>query len=216
MALGGSPFAGIQNLIFDLGGVLYGVDYKATETALGKLQESAAEIPVFSRSTQPECFTLYETGRISKDEFRIQLRRAFNITTADDAQLDAAWCAILMNAYPGRTELLGRLHRHYRMALLSNTNEIHIDVVKEQCPELLAQFDTCFYSHELGMRKPHPEIFEHVLEAMNFRPEETLFLDDSRQHLQGAESLGIHTVWVRHPEVVEVVAELLLREKERQ
>ena len=203
----------IRNVIFDLGGVLYGVDYRATETALGELQDGTAGIPVYSRFVQPECFTLYETGQISGDEFRSQLRRAFGIT-AGDSELDAAWCAILTGVYPGRADLVGCVRNHYRTALLSNTNEIHLDVIQRECPELLEQFDACFYSHELRMRKPQREIFEHVLEAMNFRAEETLFLDDSPQHLQAAESLGVHTVWVRHPDVVETVAALLLRDRE--
>ncbi len=209
-----SLLSGVRNLIFDLGGVLYDVDYRATETAISLLREPTADIPVFSRSVQTECFTLYETGQLTSDEFRSELRSVFGIT-ASNMQLDAAWCAILTGVYPGRTELLGQLRKYYRMALLSNTNAMHLDIVQAECPELLAQFDACFYSHELMIRKPQQEIFEHVLEIMDFRPEETLFLDDSRQHLQAADALGIHTMWVRHPEVVETVAGLLLRNREQ-
>lgn len=204
---------GVRNIIFDLGGVLYGVDYRATESALDALREPAAEMPVFSRAVQAECFVLYETGQLTTEEFRLQLRSIFGIAASNE-QIDAAWCAILTGVFPGRIRLAEQLRQQYRTALLSNTNSMHLDVVQQECPELLQHFDACFYSHELSMRKPQREIFEHVLSTMNFKPEETLFLDDSPQHLRGAEALGIHTVWVRHPEVVETIARLLLQGSE--
>jgi putative hydrolase of the HAD superfamily len=43
------------------------------------------------------------------------------------------------------------------------------------------------------MRKPNPDIFEHVLADSNLNPEETLFVDDSPQHLKTAAAMGLHT-----------------------
>jgi epoxide hydrolase-like predicted phosphatase len=208
-----SLFSSIDNLIFDLGGVLYGVDYVAVEQALTALQDStASDVPVYSRFIQPDCVTLYETGRISAQEFRDAMRHAFAIR-ADDETLDRAWCAILTGTYEGRVQLLQQLRSQYRIVLLSNTNEIHLQAVRRECPELLDVFEQCFYSHEMKLRKPETAIFEQVVETMGFVPERTLFLDDSPQHLQAAEALGIHTVWVQHPEVVELVASLLMEAK---
>lgn len=208
-----SLFSSIDNLIFDLGGVLYGVDYVAVEQALAALQEhTAKDTPVYSRFTQPDCVTLYETGQLSSSEFRDAMREAFAIR-ADDATLDKAWCAILMGPYKGRVQLLQQLRNRYRIVLLSNTNDIHLQSIQNECPELLDVFEQCFYSHEMKLRKPETSIFEQVIETMGFLPERTLFLDDSPQHLRAAETLGIHTVWVQHPESVELVASLLLDEK---
>lgn len=208
-----SLFSSIDNIIFDLGGVLYGVDYIAVEQALSALQDSTAgEVPVYSRFTQPDCVTLYETGRLSNPEFREAMRQAFSIR-ADDDTLDTAWCAILSGVYEGRVQLLQQLRNRYRIVLLSNTNDIHLRAVRNECPELLEVFEQCFYSHEMKLRKPEPAIFEQVIATMGFLPERTLFLDDSPQHLRAAETLGIHTVWIQQPESVELVASLLLEAK---
>lgn len=208
-----SFFSSVENIIFDLGGVLYGVDYTAVEQALSALQEhtAGAAVPVYSRLMQPDCVTLYETGQISGAEFREAMRREFAIR-ADDDTLDAAWCAILTGAYEGRVDMLRRLRSRYRIVLLSNTNDIHLRSIRNECPELLDTFERCFYSHEMKLRKPQTDIFGQVLDTMGFRPEATLFLDDSPQHLRAAESLGIHTVWIQQPESVELVASLLLEE----
>lgn len=208
-----SLFSSIDNIIFDLGGVLYGVDYIAVEQALCALQDSTAgEVPIYSRFTQPDCVTLYETGRLSNPEFREAMRQAFSIR-ADDDTLDTAWCAILTGMYEGRLQLLQQLRSRYRIVLLSNTNDIHLSAVRNECPELLDVFEQCFYSHEMKLRKPEPAIFEQVIATMGFLPERTLFLDDSPQHLRTAETLGIHTVWIQQPESVELVASLLLEAK---
>lgn len=202
----------LKNIIFDLGGVLYHVHYGAVEKALGELQEAnASNVPAYSRFTQPDCVTLFECGLISESEFRDALRKEFAITASDEV-LDNAWCAILAGAYPGRVQLLQKLRERYSVVLLSNTNSIHIARVQAECPELLGAVDACFYSHEMKMRKPEPEIFREILARTGFQPEETLFLDDSPQHLQTAEQLGIHTAWVQQPESVELLGSLLLGE----
>jgi len=45
----------------------------------------------------------------------------------------------------------------------------------------------------MGMRKPDSEIFEFVLNTHQLNPSETLFIDDSPQHINTAKSLGIQT-----------------------
>lgn len=202
----------LNNLIFDLGGVLYHVDYEAVEAALQALQDVSAEnVPAYSRFTQPECVTLFECGLISEGDFRDALRKEFAIT-ACDAVLDDAWCAILGGLYTGRVELIQKLRQRYNVALLSNTNSIHITRVQAECPELFEALGLCFYSHEMKTRKPEPEIFIEVLKCTGFQPDETLFLDDSPQHLETARRLGIHTAWIQQPESIELLGALLLGE----
>ena len=44
----------------------------------------------------------------------------------------------------------------------------------------------------MGMRKPDKNCFNKVLEAHNLKAQETLFIDDSAQHIEGAKSVGIN------------------------
>jgi epoxide hydrolase-like predicted phosphatase len=57
-------------------------------------------------------------------------------------------------------------------------------------------FDAVVISGEVGMRKPEPAIFAHVLELLGVRAEETVFVDDLRPNVEAAEALGL--VGVHH------------------
>ena len=69
------------------------------------------------------------------------------------------------------------------------------------------RIDVAVFSSEVGMRKPHPEIFERALAALGVAPERTLFVGDRLyEDVRGAGALGMTTVqavWFRadeHPD----------------
>ena len=66
-----------------------------------------------------------------------------------------------------------------------------------------------YYSNEIGFRKPTEEAFKYVLEQNGYIAEETLFLDDSAQHLEGAKKCGIHTVFINNVTVEVLFADFL-------
>ena len=71
-------------------------------------------------------------------------------------------------------------------------------------------FEVAYLSNEIEMRKPHVEIFEFVISQNNLSPENTLFIDDSPQHLEGAKKAGIQTHWLQKgEEITEVLANFL-------
>ena len=84
--------------------------------------------------------------------------------------------------------------------LFSNTNEIHelafnqILTSAHGLPSLASLFDRVCFSHRVGMRKPDDVIFQHILDENELRPEHTLFIDDSLQHIETAARLGIQTI----------------------
>ena len=53
-------------------------------------------------------------------------------------------------------------------------------------------FEKVYLSHELGLRKPHTEVFTHIIEEQGLVASETLFIDDSIQHVEGAIKAGLH------------------------
>ena len=62
-------------------------------------------------------------------------------------------------------------------------------------------FEKAYFSQLMGLRKPNAAIFEQVMTENKLNPAETLFIDDSPQHLEGAKKLGIHTLLMDvHPE----------------
>lgn len=186
----------IKNILFDLGGVLYELDFAQLEKNFSLLHKKGEAIP-YSKHAQHEIFSLYETGKATSTEFRDVLRQEFQLE-GTDAAIDSAWNSLLVQMYPNRVELLKGLKSKFRIALLSNTNEIHIRHVADECSELFNQFERLFLSYEIGLRKPNADIFEFALNEMNFLPSETLFIDDSPQHIECAKSVGLQTFWVKN------------------
>jgi FMN phosphatase YigB (HAD superfamily) len=186
---------GIKNIVFDLGGVILDIDYNLTVKAFEDLG-----IPNFkeqySKMSQSNLFDNIETGKISPDEFRNLIREVAK-KTISDAEIDAAWNALILHLPQHRIEILKNLHVNYRLFLLSNTNKIHYDdyseVIKREngIEGLEPLFEKTYLSHEMGLRKPDPEIFQVVLNENNLVPKETLFIDDSPQHIASAKTLGI-------------------------
>lgn len=194
---------GIKNIIFDLGGVIINIRYQNALEALQKLSSSHQAI-AFTQQQQSQLFDDYETGRISDGEFRQGLRQHYQIQASDE-QIDAAWNSLLLDIPAERIRLLQELGQRYRLFLLSNTNGIHLDcfarIVAGTGPiaSLEEVFEKTYYSHLLGQRKPDASVFEHILRTHELERQETLFIDDSIQHIEGAQKVGLRTFLLAPP-----------------
>lgn len=188
----------IKNIIFDLGGVIINIDYALLIEAFSKIGLPHFE-SFFSQKEQKKLFDLYEKGMISSQEFREELKKHCKPDTTD-ADIDFAWNAMLLDLPKERLDFLIRMKRNYRTFLLSNTNEIHMifinNYLKKQFEinNLNEHFEKVYLSYEVKMRKPDAEIFELILNQNNLSKEETLFIDDSVQHIESAIGLGISAV----------------------
>jgi putative hydrolase of the HAD superfamily len=191
--------AGIRHIIFDLGGVLLNLDYTASERAFEALGIKDYK-ERFSQLQQDTFFDDWETGRISREQFIAGLQRtAADLNLTEDQVLNA-WNAMLLDFPLRRLQLLQQLRNHYDLFLLSNTNEVHEEAFNKILMDahginnIAHFFDKVYYSHRAGMRKPDKEIFLHILNENGLKPEHTLFIDDSPQHIETAKSLGINTI----------------------
>ena len=169
----------IKNIIFDLGGVLYAIDYDKIESGMATLQQDASDPVHYSRSYQDPLFTQIEVGQISPAEFFKGMKNRFQLSDDEDAFFKV-WNSMLHGLIPGRLELVRNLAKRYRVFLLSNTNIIHYNYLITECAPMFACMEKCYFSHEVGMRKP----------------QETLFIEDSKQHIDAAYALGIKTLFV--------------------
>lgn len=191
----------IKNLIFDFGDVFINLDKKgAMENALNLF-----EIKSFSDEIHA-INALYEQGLLSTDEFlEFYLE---NFPDLDRDSLLEAWNCILKDFPKHRLDYLKQLSedKKYKLILLSNTNELHINWIKENVAlyeEFKSYFDAFYLSHEIQLRKPNQNIYEFVLNENNMRAEETLFVDDTEENVVAAKKLGIHT-WHINPEVDDI------------
>ncbi|WP_316823549.1 HAD family phosphatase [Pedobacter gandavensis] len=201
----------IKNIIFDYGNVIFEIDFKRAQKALLQLGIENIET-FFAHKNHDEIFNNFETAAISPAEFRAGIRAASSKKDITDEQIDAAWNSLLIGVPENVHEVLLRVKENYRTFLLSNNNEIHynwiVDYLKREfnMPDNTELFEKAYYSQQMFLRKPHVEIFEKVLKENNLNPEETLFIDDSPQHLVGAKAAGMQTLLMtKHPKYLEEV-----------
>jgi putative hydrolase of the HAD superfamily len=152
----------------------------------------------------------YEKGLMETADFIAYFSSSFPISEED---LVFAWNAVLLDFPENRLFFLKKLAASgkYRLFLLSNTNDLHIEFVKNSVGiPFFTEFKNCFeqfyLSHEINLRKPDPEIYEFVLQSNQLSPDETLFVDDLKENTDSAKLLGIH-VWNLNP-ATENVTEL--------
>lgn len=193
----------IKTIIFDLGGVIIDLDELATTRAFAKLSGLSSE-QVIQDYLQNPIFKQYEKGLISDTDFRAGINQFLN-TNLSDHEIDHAWNAMLGDIPGERLELLTELRKSHQVLILSNTNSIHEkafnQILKQGCgANSMHEFaDQVFFSHELHMRKPDTEIYTKVLELASMHAAECLFLDDKKENLTGAASVGINTLHITHP-----------------
>ncbi len=183
----------IKNIILDFGDIFIDLDKSATARFMGRFG--------FKKLTPDldELFKKYEKGHMSSRTFLEKVSGHFPM--ANELDLVTAWNSILLNFPDERLEFIETLAKEekYRLFLLSNTNDIHIEFVKRQMgPENFNRFKNAFeafyLSYEMGMRKPDTEIFEFVLKESNLKADETLFVDDTKENTDAASHLGIK-IW---------------------
>lgn len=198
---------GIRHIIFDLGGVLINLDYNLTEKAFIELGLHNFN-ELYSQLKQTTIFDDLETGRIERSGFVTAIQEISGKTFTEE-QVYNAWNAMLLDFPVRRLQILQQLRLHYDLILLSNTNDIHEEAFNKilhqshGIPNIGVFFDKVYLSHRVGMRKPDKEIFQRILDDTGFKPGETLFIDDSPQHIAGAALLGIQTIYLEKGMTIE-------------
>ncbi len=191
----------IKNIIFDLGGVIFDVNYQLTIDAFKKLGASDFK-KVYSKKEQNKLFDQFEEGKISPVKFRDGLRKKFRLSD-NDATLDKAWNAMLQGWTKNKLDFIKDLNNNYRVFLLSNTNETHLKEVFKMLERQIGiqnvnnYFEQAYYSNIIGLRKPNAAVFKYVLTENSLKGKETLFIDDSPQHVEGAKQAGMKGYYLK-------------------
>jgi len=189
----------IKNIIFDYGNVIFEINFKKAQDALFQLGITDIE-DFFAHKKHNTLFDDFETAAISEEQFRQGIRKAAGNPELTDEQIDAAWNSLLIGVPENIHDTLLKVKDKYRTFLLSNNNVIHYKYIISYLerefgmPDNSQLFEKTYYSQDMFMRKPHVQIFQKVIEENNLIPEETLFIDDSPQHLVGAKQAGFHTL----------------------
>lgn len=192
----------INTIIFDFGNIFLNLDLD------GAVQKT---LDVFKLKQVPEEMSaingLYEQGLLSSEEF-IEFYTD-NFPNISEEKIIETWNFMLKDFPLHRLEFIKSLKdtSKYKLILLSNTNEIHIDWVKTQMPfyeDFKNCFDAFYLSHEINLRKPNAAIFEFVIKKNNIETANTLFIDDNQDNIETAKKLGFR-VWNLNPKKEDVV-----------
>ncbi len=185
----------VKNIIFDLGNVVIDIHYNRTLEAFKKLGIADFE-KAYTLFKQSDLFNLLETGKIKGEEFCNSLRTN-GIGEITDEQIKDAWSMMLGELTVENYEFLRAVKRNYKTFLLSNTNEIHIEVFVKTIEKAFGRnvlpemFDKVYYSHTVQLRKPTVEIYEFVLKDAGLNPRETIFIDDLLENVEASRKAGI-------------------------
>lgn len=196
----------IKNIIFDYGNVIFEINFERTQNAL--LQLGITDPGKFyGHKNQNPIFDNFEMAGVSPAEFRAEIRKAANNEQLTDHEIDAAWNSLLIGVSANNHDVLLAVKAKYRTFLLSNNNEIHYNWIIKHIQEKYGInnyddfFEKAYFSQLMKLRKPNVNIFEQVIKENNLNPAETLFIDDSPQHIEGAKKAGLHTLLMDvHPE----------------
>jgi putative hydrolase of the HAD superfamily len=185
----------VRNIIFDFGKVIVNIDWERVKKELSA--KGVKNIDELHNYLMEENYYLdLETGEISAHTFREAIRMFIGDHTPD-YEIDAAWNSMILDIPEPRVRLLEKLKDKYRTFLLSNTNEIHFNHYNAYFARTFGYdnladiFEEAYFSHELRLRKPNPEIYKVVLEKHGLTAGETLFFDDMIQNIKSAREMGI-------------------------
>ncbi len=190
----------IEAIIFDLGDVFLNLNHQASIDAFKKLGLKEWNDDLKAKTI------LFETGKIDELQFLEAVQT--HIPNANLIEIRDAWNAIIGDFPLERLEFLEKLQNKYNIFLLSNTNPTHIDKFEHRvgltfAREFYAHFNKIYFSYETKVRKPDEAVFNLILKQNNLKPNKTLFVDDTLEHIEVAKGLGINTwqILVRQDDV---------------
>lgn len=186
-----------KNILFDLGGVLVRL---TPETCVQNFMKLGCPPSVFEGTFwMAGIFKRMDCGEATEAEFFDEIRRMGHIPHATDAEILRAWNSFILGVAPETFEALQQLRRKYPLYILSNVNEPHWRYCQEQLMRYKGEnafswFRHAFASFEMHLEKPDPAIFRAVEREAGIRPEETIFVDDREENIEGAARTGFQTL----------------------
>lgn len=191
------PNEDIENIIFDLGGVVLDINITKTLLAFERLKiEGLRSEDIISGHKK---FLLdLELGLITPTQFIETIYSDYpDAKKVSEKEIWDAWNALLLPFNEVRIEMLEQVSKSYRTYLLSNTNFPHRVKFKEMYRKQFGEnfedlFIQCFYSDEMNLRKPDKTIYKEVMDTIRLDPKRTLFIDDNEANIVSAREFGLY------------------------
>ncbi len=204
----------INNIIFDLGGVVIDLERQRAVDALKALGIKDAD-ELLGLYRQDGAFLDLELGNISSAEFFDELRWCAitnGYAAPSDRQIEEAFNDFLIGIPTERLRRLRELRKAgLRLYVLSNTNAVMCDTAiarmfREEGLHIDDYFDGIVASFRENLCKPDRAIFRRVLDRYHLEAETTLMLDDSEANCASARAEGIEALQIGSAEAPDMLA----------
>ena len=184
--------APIDVLLFDLGGVL--VDFSGVQDLAVLLGGRLSESEILERMGRYPPSEQFGLGKLSREDFANHFVKDWNLELPpqDFLREYQSWSRCL---YPGAVELLTLLRPRFRLAVLSNSNELHWERNTNELG-VTGLFEVAISSHQVGLYKPDPKIYLTALDRLGASPDSVMFFDDVPANVTAASALGIRAFQV--------------------
>jgi len=191
------PSGSFRAIIFDIGRVLIRVD---VSRAMSGLASGLSLTPqdVWSAIEKDPRWLDWQEGRISPSDWHLHLTKRLGASLTFE-QFAEVWNRALDPNPIHSDSFFEQLSRNYRLALLSNTDPIHMSN-EEARFSFFRFFPIRIYSYRVGASKPNPLIYREALKACKVRAEEAVYVDDVAAYADAARRLGMTGIVFQSPE----------------
>jgi FMN phosphatase YigB (HAD superfamily) len=186
----------IEVVFFDLGNVLlpfnhFQIAEKLSQFSQRKEFEDPKKIFSYLFDFEKGAANPFDLGKVSPREFFQAIKERLDLSISFD-EFVPIWCNIFVEDREV-TQIILSLKRKWRLGLLSNTDPLHFDYILSKFPVMRA-FDKWILSYEAGFKKPAVQIFQKAIEWASVKPEKILYIDDTKEYVDAAGSLGIQCI----------------------
>jgi glucose-1-phosphatase len=178
----------LQVLFFDLGNVLVELDFDRAYRAAAALRGGEPD-DIRRLLAESDLAAPYERGEIDSAEFHRAVSDLLGIDVGFD-EFARLWGDMFSERELIATDWIAALGEKNRLALLSNTNELHFEAVRQRYP-VVELFPEAVLSYRVRSMKPSPAIYEAAVEAAGCAPGECFFVDDRPENVEGARAAGL-------------------------
>jgi glucose-1-phosphatase len=187
----------LRGIIFDIGRVLIRVNIARAMEGLASAS-SLSPSDLWSAIQNDPRWHDWQEGRISPRDWHLHLSQRLGVSLRFE-EFTEVWNRALDPQPILDVALVEKLSKRYRLALLSNTDPIHVCRMETTYP-FFSFFRVRIYSCSIGASKPNPLIYREALSASKLRAEEAVYVDDVRAYAEAAEKLGMKGIVFQSPE----------------
>ncbi len=191
----------IRAIIFDIGGVIQGIDWSFVVNSLLDLKKDLS-IEEYRRAfynDRENYLNLYEISKIAPEEFWGMVASKLNLGKGQINRLSESFESLYSFVNNEIIELIKNLKPHYKIFALANTcPEIEKKIIKDNFYTHL--FDKIYLSHNIGAKKPEKEAYLKITEENSLKPEECVLIDNDIKNIIGAKKIGMNGILISNNE----------------